>query len=615
MLSLRWFRELGKRARQQREFVVVGRTEEPPDFLREPQFARIIYRENSDDDDEAFLERADVPVARRVLVLADTESSEDPDDETVRTLLTIVERLREEADADETHRTTLIAEILDESNVGAAHKAIARASGQVDAHVIPTERMLSLFTYCVARRGGAARLLMTMLTSAGHELYIYDWRRAEEHGGRMPALPGPSAHALEMLYWRGLGRSPNRRVLPVGMLLAPPGADVERGRVVLNPGPDAGALEEDEQAVGFVALAPNMRVATEFADEVLAQPAGAASPVQPGAFALPTLSPSAPNPLRRVLICGFRPATVNLIEAIVTAEPEAEVLLMVEDLAARKEALDAFDGHTNLVRTGLLQGARGTFTATDDPAVLACSPGTEGQAATGRVYVEIGDWTSSRRLMRLPRDFGTAPEVDLVVMVSSQRHRSDAATTTALMKLEHLQDHLQRQTGRAPTQTVVAEVINADLAHRISRRYDAMGRDNVIVFSLHELRAFFMFQSVVVPNFNLVYGQLMAPWGQSFVRLEAVGERRGVCTFAQLASQLRTPSRIPVAVELVDPTTGVRSLYVGQGDPERDDLIDLAQLDAVWVIRPEQKTQTARYTNEGTQIGPAPSAPISVPAQ
>ena len=606
MLSPRLLREVRKNAKQQREFVVVGRDHEPPEFLREPEFARVIYRENSDDDDEAFLDRADVPVARRIVVLADVEQ-EEPDDDTVRTLITIVERQREAVEADSSARTTLIAEILDESNIGAANKAIARAQGRVDAHIIPTERLLAQFTFCVARRQGVAQLLLELLTSRGCELYAHDYRHADGTPGTPPALPTPSANALEALYWRGLSRPARSRVVPVGVLMAENGSDPQdEARCALNPTPDMALLEEEETLTGFIVLAPNQRATLEFADEVAAAPNLPSPPIPQAQISLPHLHPVPNNSLRRVLICGFRPATVNLVESIITAEPTAEVLILVEDEKAKREALDDFDGHSNLVRTGLLQGLRGTFQTKPNSDELECVPGDRGAEATGRVVIEIGDWTSSRRLMRLPRDFGTAPQLDLVVMVSSRRHGSDATTATALMKLEHLQDH-QAQAGQGHDQVVVAELINADLAHRLTRRYEAMGRQNITVFSIHELRAFFMFQSVVVPNFNRLYSELLAPWGQSFVRLGAQGGS-GVCTFSQLAAQLRMVGQIPIAVELID-EHGKRSLSIGQGDPASD-LIDLSRLDSIWVIRPERGSvnKTARHQAVG---GRPPASPSS----
>ena len=611
LFSVRGIREARRRARQQREFVVVGRESEPPAFLREPEFARIIYRENSDEDDEAFLTRADVPLARRVVLLADADN-EAPDDETVRTLITIVERLREATELDENARTNLIAEIVDESNIGAAQKAIARASGRVEARIVPTERLLALFAFAVARRSRAAHLFTNIVASSGYELYMYDYRTSEMPGG-VPVLPPPH-DALEAMVATGIPRSPARRVIPIGALMASDETGQTPPRVVLNPTPDAGALHPEERMCGFVALAPNLQVAADFADE---HRSGAlqSRPTPPATFALPTFEPAPANPLRKVLVCGFRPATVNLLEAILTSEPRGEVMVMVEDEDAKAEAIDAIEGHTNLVRTGLLDGLRGTFDLSPDTTdEFQCIPGNGGGGAVGRVIIEIGDWTSSRQLMRLPRDFGTAPEMDAVILTSSQRHGSDATTATALMKLEHLQDHFGARGLANPAQTVVAEVVNAELAHRLDRRYHAMGRDNVAVYSLHEMRAFFMFQSIVVPAFTTIFGELLSPWGQSFTRLTA-SAGSGTATFDELALQLRAKGRVLVAVELRQ-ADGERRLLVGQGDPDTNDAIDLAQLDGIWVLQADRPHGgTARYRTtqaasvEHTVVAPMPSGP------
>lgn len=619
LFSVRGLREFRRRARQQREFVVVGRDAEPPPFLRDPEFARIIYRANSDEDDEAFLTRADVPLARRVVVLADADSHA-PDDETVRTLITIVERLREVVDDDENARTKLIAEIVDESNIGAAQKAIARASGRVEARIVPTERLLALFAFSVARRSRAAEVFTSIVASSGYELYMYDYRDSEMPGG-IPQLPAPH-DAVESMVMQGLPRPPSRRVIPIGALMASGGPGTPH-RVLLNPAPDAGALHPDERMCGFVALAPNHQVTAEFADE---QRSGGmqSSPTPPSAVELPSFQPDTPNPLRKVLICGFRPATVNLIEAILTAEPRGEILVLVADEEAKAEAIDDVEGHSNLVRTGLLEGLRGTFEpVADSTAEFQCIPGNGGGGAVGRVVFEVGDWTSSRQLMRLPTEFGTAPEMDAIILTSSQRHGSDATTATALMKLEHLQDHIGGRDPQSAEQTIVAEVVNAELAHRLDRRYRAMGRDNVAVYSLHEMRAFFMFQSMIVQSFTTIFGELLSPWGQSFTRLDAEGGE-GSIQFTDLAMQLRAKGRVLVAVELND-ERGERRLLVGQGDPEDGDRVQLANLDGIWVLQADRPhAGTARYRTvndpvpqvENTVIAPMPTGPIpTAPAE
>lgn len=600
-LTPRWFRELRKRGRQQREFVVVGKGEEPPDFLRTPELGRIIYRENSDEDDEAFLDRADVPLARRVVVLADVDSDK-PDDETVRTLITIVERVRE-VDENDNAFTELIAEVLDESNIGAARKAIARASGRVEAHLVPTERLLALFAYSVGRRRGVGSLLMELITSSGHELYSYDYRRDDDSS----AVPlGGAAESLEALFWRGLNREAHRRVLPLGVLWG--GEQPEGEDVVLRP--DINPPGHVGRFGGFVAIAPNLRVTADFADEVKAQPSAAAPPIEPAQATMPQLQVAPSNEMGRVLICGFRPATVNLVEAIIATTPTTEILILVEDEDAKSEALDDFEGYSNLVNTGLLDGPRGTFHLEDD--ALRCRSAGSGGDLAGHIHVEVGDWTSTRMLTHLPRGFGAAPEVDAVIMISSARSGSDATTATALMKLEHLRDHVSGGTSSASDHPiVVAELVNADLAHRLDRRYREMGHHNVMVFSIHELRAFFMFQSVVVPNFHRIYGELLAPWGQSLVRIDAAGGQ-GRCSFIALAAWLRTQGHLAVAIEIED-APGHFTTYIAQGDPNQDDHIELSQLRGVWVVRTEDSAIVEPPDPETLVVPEPPAAPEPPP--
>jgi hypothetical protein len=80
------------------------------------------------------------------------------------------------------------------------------------------------------------------------------------------------------------------------------------------------------------------------------------------------------------------------------------------------------------------------------------------------------------------------------------------------------------------------------------------------------------------------------------VRLDVTAGGEGTCTFAALAARLREPGQIPIAVELRKPD-GEHRLCVGQGEPEREDAIDLAELEAVWVIRADSAPAeaTARH--------------------
>jgi hypothetical protein len=59
-------------------------------------------------------------------------------------------------------------------------------------------------------------------------------------------------------------------------------------------------------------------------------------------------------PLRRIVVCGFRPATVGLLEALVLAEPLAEILVLVDDEATLAAAIERFREHRNLAEYRML---------------------------------------------------------------------------------------------------------------------------------------------------------------------------------------------------------------------------------------------------------------------
>jgi hypothetical protein len=363
-------------------------------------------------------------------------------------------------------------------------------------------------------------------------------------------------------------------------------------QVAINPAPDE--VHEGEFA-GFVAVAPNFRVVSDFAHELLSAKglpsATKTSPLE----ACPEFERGPTTDLKRVLVCGFRSASVNLIEALVTADPSSEILILVGDEDARREALDDFDSYTRLVESEMLTGRRGTFTSTAEQPLRYVPAGKE--SGRGKIWVEVGNWTSSRRLMRLPREFGSVAEVSAVVLISDGDPGSDARTTTALMKIEGLVDHQRARSDAAGPQRIVAEVLDAELAQRLIRRYAHLKKADVRVFSIQELRAYFMFQAVVVPHFDLVYGELMAPWGQSFVQLVPRTQGDGRCTFAQLAAHLRARRQLLLAVELNTP--GGHRLCVGEGDLDDGERLDLARIRSVWVIdedRPSARSGTEADT-------------------
>ncbi|MCA9718045.1 MAG: ion transporter [Myxococcales bacterium] len=615
-LSWRWFGQLYRNAQRTfsgPRYVVVGRRAEPPDFLRHPDLARIIYRQGTHDDDEMLIERTDIRTAQRVVLLADI-TADDPDAETIRGLLTVVESLRDgpvpsaelpHADGHETRFTRrnrpplLIAEILDESNVPAARAAIATKTGHTHAFVVPTERLIALFVACVARRSRIGPLLEELLSSHGHEVYtcFFDVPGLRYSRPEAPPLPNSLAPNMRYLTARALSLPPSRRALPVGLLVRPTRHEVGAPelRVVINP---QGAHDDAQgRCCGFVAISSNFPVVRDFAEDLHEYPGTVEDPLGelPGSArvhpnvdeAFPALRRAPMTPLHRVLVCGFRSATVSMIEALIRAEPTAEILVLLADDDALAAALDDFDAHTNLVRNRLLtghgvflpEGGEHTlrFAMEDDDGTVHTSP------RGGRVHLRKGNFTSSRRLMNLPAGFGHISSMDVVILISSEKDGSDARTTQALMKIETLS--ARAATGNASAQQIIAEVLDGELARRLRRHYAKLEIQRVKVYSIQTLRAFFMFQSVVVPSFDLVYAELLGPWGQSFVRLEPRRRGLGCCSYQSLSARLARKGMILIAVELESPAhDGQTVLHVGEGEPGRGESIDLERLRSAWVI-------------------------------
>ncbi|KIG19588.1 hypothetical protein DB30_00097 [Enhygromyxa salina] len=689
-LSLGWVRQLVRNSRRGLHggrYLVVGRGAEPPDFLRQPELARIGYRQVNVED-ETFLYRTDVSEAQRVVMLADLDAK-DPDAETIQALLTITESLRE-ADEDARRRASfswlpiprvrarlLIAEVLDESNIPAARAAIAgdgsgRDSVRTRAFVVPSERLIALFVACIVQREGVGRLLEELLTSHGHELYtlFFDLPGLGYQRNHRPDLSDDPSTIMTELIRRARSLSSQHRLVPVGVLMA--GDGDEDIIVHINPEPDfsnlgdqrlddglgdevgdqpgdgdgipraleleperdvdittiaesqiwrpetpsgsdmsgmSGTFEQisveqalaqspsrqpprtlgasESRCIGFVAISNNFGRVRELADDLYERvrervPADLTRTRELGPFVCAPLTP-----LQRVLVAGFRSGTVSMIESLIQAEPRTQILLVLRDQFALEAAWDDFDAHTKLCERGLLRGHHGGFAPDKDKRTLTWVDPRNPNAHVEQPHVllAVGDCSSSRQLTALPRGFGHVGSMNAVLLISSEHHGSDARTAKTLMKLETL--------TQAPR--VVAEVLDVELARRLRRRGSGREAARVRVYSIQELRAFFMFQAVVVPAFDMVYTELMGPWGQSFVRMTidpSAGPMTGVCSFEELANHLSLEDRVLVGVVVCDQSTSdgfhehgpdCRTvLHVAGPGGARG--VDLSRLVDLWVI-------------------------------
>lgn len=269
-----------------------------------------------------------------------------------------------------------------------------------------------------------------------------------------------------------------------------------------------------------------------------------------------------------------------------------------------RRALQALDAHTQLVGRGLMGGRHGTFAAAGAGEFAVRMPETSGIAS--RMRIEIADWMASRNLVDLPAGFGHVATLDAVVFVSGDGDASDPRTTTALLKLEQLCVRPDRDPP-----LVVAEVFDDKLAARLSARARKLGHEHVRIWSIQELRAFFLFQSVVVPGFDLVYEELLGAWGQSIVH-KHVGERRtGRCTFVDLARALAADGELLLAIEL-EGDEGRIELAVAPREREPGAVFALERLRGCWVVAADSgdPPPRARRTEASVEVvagSPAPA--------
>jgi hypothetical protein len=387
-------------------------------------------------------------------------------------------------------------------------------------------------------------------------------------------------HALFELGQRG--GSSYGPIVPMGVLFDRPGHAAPRDfRVALNPGHDEPLVTTHVR--GVVALADSFGSVRAWASawHGAAGLASAPPPSLPPELVLPDLQRTRRAKTTRVLVCGFRPGTIYMLEELFRSDPTGEVLVLVHDEATMRRALRALENHTQLILRGLMAGRHGTFSRVADGRFAVSLP--ESRDAPSTMWLEVADWMASRTLVELPAGFGHVGDLDAVVFVAGDGDASDPRTTTALLKLEQLSGPSELGTTRTSSPTIVAEVFDDKLAARLVARAKKLGIHHLRVYSIQELRAFFLFQAVVVPGFDLMYEELLGAWGHSIVHKHVGEPRRGSCTFVALSRELQRDGEILIALELVD-DDGRQRLVVAPRPNEPGGTFELARLRGCWVV-------------------------------
>lgn len=585
LLSRQWFADLRRRGLAHLRYVIVGKTSDPPEYLREAELGHVAYRARTDDEEE-LIARTDMVAAKRVLLLADVDAP-DSDAETIRMLLTMTERVR----ARERQRWALapkrtravIAEILDESNIAAARAALATAGTSFRGWVVPSEKMIGLYFAGALRRPGLGALLEILLASTGHDIYtcFFATPGLGFQVERPPGLGGDARELMPLLAAVGQTIDRVNPVIPIGVLVDCGAGEHRRDfDVVLNPPP--GRLIDESSVRGLVGLADNFGGVRRWIDALARGPGVPPSPHDGGEH-MPRLARTRRAKTTRVLVCGFRHGTLYLIEELFRSDPSGEVLVLVPDERSLARVETTLAAHTQLVGRGLMPGRHGAFESEGRGRGEFRVRMPEQPQTAGVLRLAVADWVETRVLVELPLGFGAVGELDAIAFVAGRGAEDDARTTTALLKLEQLCG--RGGNGSAHRPSVVAEIFDDHLAARLSARARELGHAHVQVFSSQQLRAFLLFQSVVVPGFDAVWEELLGAWGQSIVHKHVVAEPTRPCTFVELSDELRRAGEILIAVELADGRGGV-DVAVAPGPGERGGVFG-SELRGAWVIAPD----------------------------
>ncbi|TNF31304.1 MAG: hypothetical protein EP329_12560 [Deltaproteobacteria bacterium] len=571
-----YYEKLFHRAR----FTVVGEAAERPQALRAADLTKVHYRA-ADAHSGAFVERADVATAKRVVVLSPAES-EHADAHATSAVLAA-----REANA----RCWIVAEILEQANASAA-----RVAGGPRMTLAPTEKFLALYVASVIRHPERRPLLRELMTSReGRELYtfLFDYE-SEGRGGAL--LPGVTP-SFDWLYREGLSAPLDAQVVPVGWFV---GA-AEEGELRSGGELVFGALAEGppRPVRAVVAICPDFSHMERFGEHLREVglerrvPAELVPRRDP-----PELVPAVPpRPLCRVLVGGFRPAVVDLAATLMLAHPEVDIQIVVSHPSSAALAAKTLREHAFHVQAGLHRehGPWGTFEALEAPGAAVTSAWTlrpRGvEPPVGRLTVAVADWTSERTLLELPASGGHLGEMDLVVLLGGVSADLDWRTSMTVLKIADL---VRAQPDRfSEAFEVVAGVRDAELGRRLREgfaRAAGTRTRGVRIFATEELRALFTFQAVAVPGFDALYSELLGPWGHGFMRLETTADARArgdvIWSFVELGTVMRARGDILVAVELA-PLPGRPTGITSPPALAPNQVFPQSALRALWVIRPE----------------------------
>jgi len=520
------------------KFVVADEAEEAPAVLRTGELAGVSWRQ-IDERGEGLTLNTDLPTARRVVVLAKPDAPF-PDASAAATVLDVREA---------NGRAWVVVEVLDPNNVAAA-----RVAGGGRTVVVSSEKLLGIWTLAAIRRPEQIPVAWDLLaTRGGDEIYtcFFD----------ADGLSGPGTPWLaEAGEFAGLGavaqahrqdaQEKRRRaggVVPVGLVYARPGrsgGSHDDGEMALAP-----ARIEARPVRALIAIGDQFGAVERFA---LKLHSGAVVRDElPKVASGPELGPATLGTVpRKVLICGFRPATAVVCAGLLSEGPGTEIVLVMRHEESVRQAAQTFREHGLGETRGRCFAGRfeGPDSETESRFVWVPHNPELARNGVGNVTLVRADWTSERTLAGLEAGVEHVSAYDLVLLMGAHAPEYDGRNAITCLKIADL---ARLSPGRFQGgNRVLAGIADTELGRRLEVSFTRAVRTaagvagettrepSLKVLPTEDLRALFVFQSIAVPGWESILLELLGPGGQGFVRFPIVAASGRTWSFGDLSQAL-----------------------------------------------------------------------------
>jgi hypothetical protein len=492
-------------------FVVADTSSEAPPELRGAGLGHVKWR-LTDDRGTRLVELTDAARARRVVIHAHPEAPF-PDAQVAATVLDV-----REANAD----LWIVAEVLEPHSAAAV-----RVAGGGRTVPVPTETLVGIWALAEVRRPEQLSVAWDLLvTRGGFEIYTYFFDGDGLDGPGHPWHAG--ATTFEDLVASGLARAPRRRaphsVMPLGVIRARPGdagrRNHELGELLLNP-PSGRPLADGHPIRALVGIGEQFKDLRGLGDRLFGGDHVGAPPLTGGGPALDPPSPALKP--RKILLCGFRAATVVTCAGLCAEGADVEVTLVMRHEESLAIASEAFREHGERTSSGgAIRCFAGEFRAESDRS-YRWHPSVG--AVGGRVTLVQADWSSGRTLSGAEAGIAHVGAHDLVMLLGAHLPEYDGRTAMAVLKIADLMRleptrFIQESKGFR----VVCGVADADLGRRLAEGFKRTTGRGLAVIPTEALRAQFMFQAIAVPGWESIYSELLGPGGQGLRRHAVSGD-------------------------------------------------------------------------------------------